>query len=271
MLLSTMLKLICRLGLSMVLPALLVFAAPARAALPCTLAGVGDTAAVMLSGARVVLPALLPDCNGARVTAGKVVACVQDHRERLQCRELVAVATVTATAWPAVGVGSAWLTQVLALLRGSVERSDAISRKPTAADVLPEGPVAFLEAKMPVDFADEALADVDRIDFTDVLSGERVASVSGPGVQLMDLQRLLRPGRSYSWTLRSNKPEIDETTQRFTYLGAEERQALDEALSAANDHGSPTANTLVTAAMMQGRGLSFDAAMLLRSAGLKVP
>lgn len=267
--LSTKLKLLCRLGLSMVLPTLLLSAAPAQAALPCTLAGVGAAATVMLGGAPVVLPALMPDCNGARVTAGQVVACVQDQRERLHCRELVAVATVSATAWPAVGAGSGWLDRVLALLRGSVERSDAISRSLTATDVLPVGPVAFLDTQLELDFSSQALAGVDRIDFTDVLSGERVASVTGPGVQLLDTQRLLRPGRSYTWTLRSSNPAMDEAARRFTNLDAEQRLALDEALKAANEHPSPVARAVATAAVVQARGLTFDAAVLLRRAGLK--
>lgn len=228
-------------------------------AVRCSLSDAGSAAASK-NGAALTLPLVLDDCLGVEVLRGRVVACVQDSRERLTCREMAATTAINASSLPNSGTGRGWLDVVMAVLRGDVARRDAVSRQIEIGD-LPRGPVAFVGGPWVVRLGFGPFARVDRIDLTDAQSGERLATLASGETHSLEARELFRSGRVYAWTLRSSDSAIDDSSGKFTVISAAAFTALERELSqvpSATGIGK-SARALMAASVLKEQGFDFDA------------
>lgn len=245
----------------------LLSAPVAHATTACSIAARGSSL-VTLGGQAVALPATPPDCEGVVVARGEVVVCVQDRRGRLQCRQFAAGSTLSAKLLGPVDASRGWLDVLGELLAGEPRSTGAQNRGDTET-ALPSGVVAFASGDIMVDPASRWFGEVERIDIIDAESGATVATLRSSGSSVIS-RRMLVPGRSYAWTIRSRSAALDETSGRFRVATAEELGVVDREASriAANELAGPAGRALMLAAWLHKRGLRFDAQQVLRRAGL---
>lgn len=241
-----------------------------HAATPCSLAATGP-ATVTRGVERIDVPSEQANCEGLRVRGGPLVACVQDHRNRLSCRTLQGDITIEASHLPTPGSGRSWFATIRHLLGGSSDSATgAVSRRGTI-DGLPEGPVALVGPLPPVSLTQGALEGVNRIEFRDEATRDIVWTVTraNPAPPPNDT---FKPGRRYLWTLRGPNAKLDEATRRFQVLPAGELAEVNaevQQLTAGSALTDP-AVALPVAAALQVRGLLFDARAVLARAGFAV-
>lgn len=231
----------------------------------CSLASTSQ-ARVVQAGKAVELPTILADCKGAMIEQGDVVACVEDRRGRLLCRTFAAGDRISAQLLNASAGNHRWLDVVIALLKGDIEDKSAVDRGgPDIA--LPKGKVMFISGALELDFAEASLAGVERVLFTDVVTGKVVAQAAATRKTAVDV-RLFVPGHTYAWTIRSRDQMLDETSGRFAVLDAKgQRPARDEAVRIHAQEGiGKAAQALMLAAWLSEHELPFDARQVLHSA-----
>lgn len=232
----------------------------------CTLAAPDSSEVLLRSGERVTLPVHLAACDGVRVTRGKVVACVQDRRDRLDCQTFGSGTTIVLRATPATADGRGWLGSLIGLLQGDIGAASGVTRG-AVEGALPIGPVALIAGNIVLDFTDGALKAADRVEFADAVTGAVVLKVSGGGKHLLDVA-VFEPGRSYQWTVMSKSGD-SAITGRFSVIDAVElgnvrrqKDALDSLTSA-----DASARSLMLASWLQRNGLAFDAIDTLQRGG----
>lgn len=249
-----------------VLAAMPVLPLPASAALECSIVATGaGTAEVFAGDASVKLPAVLPDCEGARIKQGEVAVCVQDERNRLRCRTLAGAAVIGQAT---VGASSAeerpWLKALGRMFAGDIGSQSALSRGTGRTELdLPSGEVALLQSVLEID-----LRAVKVVRFRDIANDRVVLEAQGGGIRKVDLTTF-EPGKSYSWTVDSDDPVL---ATRFTVQDQKSigMARAEQARIAADPQLDPTARVLTLATWLFEQGLAYDARTALAAGHLAI-
>ena len=243
--------------------ALALCAASALAAPQCSIAG-PPTARLALAGSAIDLPALLEDCDGARVLTGDVTACVQDPRDRLDCHTYGTGAVLSRRELGEAGSQRGLLAALLRLLRGEATIQQTETR---GADTgLPVGPVVLLSGHVDVDFDRPAFEGVQAVEFRDAASGRLVAVVRRTQAHRVPAAAF-HEGHSYRWTLPSTVPALAQGG-RFTIAArAALASAREEKRTIAASQPGATAQAFALAGWLEEQGLSYDARATLEAVG----
>lgn len=247
-----------------VLSALLALAcANANAAPACALAGSAQ-AQVVASGATLELPALLVDCDGVKVTAGSVKACVQDARGRLNCRSYGAGSTMAQRDLASAGADTGLLSALLDMLKGKSTNASGVTRSGDAG--LPFGTVVLADG-LQIDFRRAALTEISHVVIRDAQTNALLARVQRGNAKRVDASAF-RAGRSYRWEFASAVPML-APSGTFTVAADELRRAAGvQRKRVADMQIDPTAQALTMALWLSENGLTYEAEQALERAGL---
>lgn len=244
-----------------------LIASQAYSAFECSLNAV-KAGKASADSTEVSLPVRLPDCTNIRVTAGEVVACVQDQRGRLICRTFRADERVVEQRFGVEGTARTWRAAIVDYLAGRVDQESAVSRGPEQRDYLPAGRVIFIDDRFAIDFNRIGLPDIDAIEFRrDITTGPLVLRIPAALVSTVDASQFA-PGTSYWWNaLGQNK--VKASGRFFVVDAGTRRQA--QAIADELKQQYPTdqaAQAMVFADWLREHGFDFDAAQVLIRAEL---
>lgn len=244
--------------------ALLLIAGAAQAdPIACTLAS-NESSKIQRGDQPIVLPAHLPDCAGATVTQGSVVACISTRLDTLKCAKLTRGQTVSRAVFGPKDMPMGWRASLTSLLQGGVERADAKSRG--ALDELPSGQVLMSATSFDIDFTQEEFVGVQAIEFREGdRQGELVVRVPAHGLRSVDATRF-QPGKTYSWAILPAGDLVPFYGQ-FTVLDkAERRHAKKLARRLAEESEDRQIQAMLIADSLYQRGHVFDARQTLKQA-----
>ena len=239
----------------------------------CSLINQGASEVRDAAGAAVPLPApQIEACDGLRVVTGAVVACTVGARGRSACKTFQAGQALSqADVLRSEAASGPWYT-LADILQGSPGRVSAVSR---GRDVrlLPTGIVAMLQpvALAPAFDTDPALRGTQGIEVREGgENGPLVATLSAKGSRTLATSKL-KPGRQYSWRIRSAPGDLPLTGE-FTLLGeTERRQARAEAERVRlATRGDASAQAVMWAGWLASQRCAHEAALVLSQAGFEV-
>lgn len=245
----------------------LLWASAAAAGTKCSISA-QENVFVTLDGKSVMIPIVLPNCEGVVVERGTINACVQDERGRLRCRTFSAQTILSAKALGPGFSDRGSLEVLIELLTGEAKQVGGVNRGEVVAG-LPVGTIAFTAGDIVLDFTDKKMAGVERIDVVDSDSGANVLTLRTSG-QASLRKKMFTPGGRYIWTIRSHLQMLDETTGRFNVARADEQREVEEEFRRVtlDEQAGPAGRALMLATWLQARGLRFDAMQILVGAGI---